>query len=62
MAIIHSYDDKARDKNVKHLMKKGKTYEEAQNIARSVQQHAVNDEYEERKIERITHERFKYGR
>jgi len=62
MPLIHSNSKEAFKKNVAEMVHSGHPVNQAVAAAYSVKHHVKKDEHEERKIERHTHERLKYGK
>lgn len=62
MPLIHSQSKAAFNKNVAEMVHSGHPVKQAVAAAYSVQRHAKADDHDERRIERESHEKLKYGR
>jgi hypothetical protein len=62
MPLIHSKSNKARQENIKAEIDAGRPIKQAVAIGYSVQKHAKWDDADEARIQRETHEKFKYGK
>lgn len=62
MPLIHSKSKEAFQKNVSEMVHSGHPVKQAVAAAYSVQRHANIDDKDEARIERESHEKFKYGK